>query len=43
MQESSKSFLIKDLLRDLVHNTDSLTPGTKYKNIFEITATDLLD
>lgn len=29
MQESSKSFLIKDLLRDLVHNVDSSTSGTK--------------
>lgn len=27
MQESAKSFLIKDLLRDLVHNVDSSTQG----------------
>ena len=27
MQESAKSFLIKDLLRDLVHNTDSSDQG----------------
>lgn len=27
MQESAKSFLIKDLLRDLVHNVDSTTQG----------------
>lgn len=29
MQESSKSFLIKDLLRDLVHSTDSSTAGSE--------------
>lgn len=28
MQESTKSFLIKDLLRDLVHNVDSAVSGT---------------
>lgn len=27
MQESTKSFMIKDLLRDLVHNADSSSPG----------------
>lgn len=27
MQESSKSFLIKDLLRDLVHNVDTTSQG----------------
>lgn len=27
MQESSKSFLIKDLLRDLVHNVESSVQG----------------
>lgn len=30
MQESSKSFLIKDLLRDLVHTVDSSASGIRY-------------